>query len=63
MDPYVDADWAADTTDRKSTAGILVRVFGNPILWKSRKQKVVSRGSTHAEYYAHYTPFYIIFPL
>lgn len=52
FDAYVDADWAADTVDRKSTTGILLRVFGNSILWKSQKQKIVSRASTHAEYYA-----------
>ncbi|KAK9679200.1 hypothetical protein QE152_g40211 [Popillia japonica] len=52
MDAYVDADWAADTVDRKSTTGILIRIFGNTILWKSQKQKIVSRASTHAEYYA-----------
>lgn len=52
MEAYVDADWAADTTDRKSTTGIVIRIFGNTVLWKSQKQKIVSRASTHAEYYA-----------
>ncbi|KAK2578108.1 hypothetical protein KPH14_000538, partial [Odynerus spinipes] len=52
IDAYVDADWASDTIDRKSTTGIIIRVFGNSILWKSQKQKIVSRASTHAEYYA-----------
>lgn len=52
LDAYVDADWAGDTIDRKSTTGILIRVFGNVILWKKQKQKVVSKASTHAEYYA-----------
>lgn len=27
-------------------------MYGNSILWKSQKQKIVSRASTHAEYYA-----------
>lgn len=52
IDAYVDADWAADIIDRKSTTGILVRVFGNPVMWRSQKQKIVSRASTHAEFYA-----------
>ena len=52
VDAYVDADWASDTLDRKSTTGILIRVYNNPILWKSLKQKVVSRASIHAEFYA-----------
>lgn len=52
MEAYVDADWASDITDRKSTTGIIIKVFGNTIFWKSQKQKTVSRASTHAEYYA-----------
>ncbi|KAF2891050.1 hypothetical protein ILUMI_15123, partial [Ignelater luminosus] len=52
MDAYVDADWAADIIDRKSTTGVLIRVYGNAVLWKSQKQKIVSRASTHAKYYA-----------
>ena len=52
IDAYVDADWASDIVDRKSTTGILLRVYGNVVFWKSQKQKIVSRASTHAEYYA-----------
>lgn len=52
IDAYVDADWASDVVDRTSTTGILIRVFENVIMWKTNKQKVVSRASTHAEYYA-----------
>lgn len=39
-----------DIVDRKSTTGIIIHVFGNPVFWKSQKQKIVSRASTHAEY-------------
>lgn len=52
LDAFVDADWASDVVDRKSTTGIIIRVFGNPVFWKSQKQKIVSRASAHAEYYA-----------
>ncbi|KAF2881362.1 hypothetical protein ILUMI_24805 [Ignelater luminosus] len=52
MDTYVDADWSADTIDRKSAAGVHIRVYGYAVLRKSQKQKIVSRASTHAEYYA-----------
>lgn len=52
LDAFVDSDWASDTLDRKSTTGIIVRIFGNLVLWKTQKQRVVSRASTHAEFYA-----------
>lgn len=52
IDAFVDSDWASDIIDRKSTTGIVIRVFGNIILWRTQKQKVVSRASTHAKFYA-----------
>ena len=49
IDCFVDADWAGDNVDRKSTSGY---VFRNIIDWKSRKQKCVTKASTYAEYVA-----------
>lgn len=49
---YVDSDWAADTNDSKSTTGFVIYGRGCPVLWRSIKQKNVSRSSTFAEYYA-----------
>lgn len=43
---------AADLVDSKSTTSYIIHVYGNPIVWKSTKQKVVSKSSTFAEYYA-----------
>jgi hypothetical protein len=49
---YSDADWAGDTTDRKSTTGSLIKIAGGPIYWRSTKQGSVSLSTTEAEYIA-----------
>ena len=52
IDCYVDADWAGDKVDRKSTSGYVIKVFGNVIDWKSWKQRTVKKAKTYAEYVA-----------
>ena len=49
---FLDADWAGDPTDRRSTTGLLVFLGPNPISQSAKKQGTVSRSSTEAEYHA-----------
>lgn len=49
---YSDANWAEDTSDRKSNTGFICKFNGGIISWCCRKQNVVALSSTEAEYVA-----------
>uniref|UniRef100_A0A5S6QNT0 Reverse transcriptase Ty1/copia-type domain-containing protein n=1 Tax=Trichuris muris TaxID=70415 RepID=A0A5S6QNT0_TRIMR len=49
---FVDADWAGDHADRKSTSGHVFQIGHSSIVWSSKKQSVVAMSSTEAEYIA-----------
>ena len=46
---YSDSDWAADTDDRKSTTGYIVKLNDCPISWLSKKQAIIAQSSAEAE--------------
>lgn len=47
---FSNSDWACDRDDRKSVAGFAVYLGPNLVSWSSKKQAVVSKSSTEAEY-------------
>ncbi|KAM1797964.1 hypothetical protein ACFX12_032087 [Malus domestica] len=49
---YSDSDWVADINTRRSITGFVIYLGDNPISWQSKKQSIVSRSSTEAEYKA-----------
>lgn len=49
---YTDSYQAGDPNDRRSMTGFVIFLGNCPISWSSRKQSLVSRSSTQAEYRA-----------
>lgn len=52
VEVYTDSDFANDPEDCKSTSGFVIKIFGNTVIWSSKKQSLVALSSTEAEYIA-----------
>ena len=49
---FVDADWAGDLDQRRSTSGYVFSLFGGVVGWIIKRQYVVALSTTEAEYMA-----------
>jgi hypothetical protein len=49
---YTDADWVGCADTQRSTSGYAVFLGDNLVSWSAKRQTVVSRSSTEAEYHA-----------
>ena len=46
---FTDANWAGDVDDRKSTSGMVSKINGCAVNWKSKKQTVVALSTAESE--------------
>lgn len=49
---YCDADWGSNIDDRRSVSGVMLKINGGPVAFKSKCQKTVALSSAEAEYMA-----------
>ena len=49
---YVDADYARDLDDRRSTIGYMFTLGRGPIFWKSMVQSLIALSTIESEYMA-----------
>ena len=52
MHGAVDSDWAGDSSHRKSVTGIVLRLAGGTLLYKTKFQDCIATSSTEAEFTA-----------
>jgi hypothetical protein len=47
-----DSDWAGDTSHRKLVTGMILRLAGGTILYKTKYQDTIAQSTTEAEFTA-----------
>ncbi|XP_052488275.1 uncharacterized mitochondrial protein AtMg00810-like isoform X1 [Gossypium raimondii] len=47
---FLDSDWGCSIEDRRFTSGFCIYIDGNLVGWSSKKQHVVSRSTSEAEF-------------
>ena len=52
LSTFTDSYWAGDLDDQTSTSAYVIYLGGNPVSWKSSKQRTVARSSIETEYKA-----------
>jgi hypothetical protein len=52
LEGFVDASWADNRDDRRSTYGFVFKFGGGPVFWESGRQSVIATSTTEAEYVA-----------
>lgn len=52
IEAFSDADYANDPDERKSISGVMIKLAGGPIVFRSHKQRSIAQSSTEAEYIA-----------
>src|SRR6266566_3912403 len=52
MEVFTDASFADDSTDRKSSQGYMITLYGTPIAWRALKQPTVTTSFTKVELFA-----------
>ncbi|KJX96367.1 retrovirus-related Pol polyprotein from transposon TNT 1-94 [Zymoseptoria brevis] len=50
IEAFSDSDFAGDPSTSRSTSGMLFKIAGGPVVWRSQLQKEVVLSSTEAEY-------------
>lgn len=52
LEGFTDADWAGDSTERRSTSGYCFSMSSTAVSWCSKKQSTIALSRTEAEYMA-----------